>query len=80
MGFPHCTDGQERLYSLAVCQLPSGLNFKSLADAYSMPRIDNLIDRLGKVKCISAFDLTRGDWLLQIAKSAMHLTAFHHIH
>eukprot|EP00731_Ephydatia_muelleri_P011389 Em0006g283a len=38
------------------------LNSESLADAYPMPRIDDLIDRLGKARYISTLDLTRGYW------------------
>ena len=75
MGFPHCTVGQKD-GTLWLCVWYHQLNTKSLADAHSMPRIDNLIYRLGKVMYISTFDLTRGDWLLPIAKLAMHLTAF----
>ena len=34
----------------------------SQSDAYPMPRIDELIDRLGRSKFITTLDLTRGYW------------------
>ena len=52
------------------------LNSESLADAYPMPRIDDLIDRLGKARYISTLDLTRGYWQVPMAKASRHLTAF----
>ena len=35
------------------------MNSVSQADAYPMPRIDDLIDKLGKAKYIMTIDLTR---------------------
>lgn len=45
-------------------------------DAYPMPRIDDLIDQLGKAKFISTLDLTRGYWQVPLEKTARHKTAF----
>eukprot|EP00731_Ephydatia_muelleri_P036793 Em0326g5a len=38
------------------------LNAVSESDAYPMPRVDDLIDRLGGVSYITTMDLTRGYW------------------
>ena len=46
------------------------LNSISEADAYPMPRIDNLIDCLGQAKYISTLDLTRGYWQVPLSENA----------
>eukprot|EP00731_Ephydatia_muelleri_P011429 Em0006g323a len=46
--------------SLRLCVDFRRLNSVSESDAYPMPRIDDLIDLLGKAKYISTLDLTRG--------------------
>ena len=48
----------------------------SEADAYPMPRIDELIDRLGGAKFITTLDLTRGYWQVPVAPASRALTAF----
>ena len=62
--------------TLRLCVDYRRLNAESLADAYPMPRIDDLIDRLGKAKFITTLDLTRGYWQVPMAKASRHLTAF----
>ena len=52
------------------------LNSISEADAYPMPRIDNLIDCLGQAKYISTLDLTRGYWQVPLSENARAKTAF----
>ena len=52
------------------------LNSVSESDAYPMPRIDDLIDRLGEARFISTLDLTRGYWQVPVAEEARHKTAF----
>ena len=46
------------------------LNSVSEADAYPMPRIDDLINRLGGAKYISTLDLTRGYWQVPVVPDA----------
>ena len=46
--------------SLRMCVDYRHLNSVSLADAYPTSCIDELIDRLGKVKYISTMDLSHG--------------------
>ena len=52
------------------------LNAVSQSDAYLMPRVDDLIDRLGKAKFITTLNLTRGYWQVPLAKSSRHFTSF----
>ena len=46
--------------SLRLCVNYRRLNSVSESDAYPMPRIDDLIDKLGEARFISTLDLTRG--------------------
>ena len=45
--------------TLKLCVDYRRLNSESRVDAYLMPRIDELLDRLGKAKFILTIDLTR---------------------
>ena len=62
--------------TLRLCMHYRKLNAVSLSDAYLMPRIDELIDRLGHTKYITTLDLTRGYWQVPLAESAKAKTAF----
>ena len=52
------------------------LNAVSAADCYPMPRVDELIDRLGTAKFISTLDLARGYWQVPMAAESRKKTAF----
>ena len=52
------------------------LNSISVMDAYPMPQIDELIDRLGQANFISTMDLNRGYWQVPMAEEAKAKTAF----
>ena len=52
------------------------LNAQSRTDAYTMPRVDDLIDRLGDAAYISTLDLSRGYWQVPVTKDARPKTAF----
>ena len=52
------------------------LNAVSEADAYPMPRIDDLIDRLGHAKYVTTLDVTKGYWQVPISDQARAKTAF----
>ena len=52
------------------------LNALSKSDSYPMPRVDELIDRLGSAKYISTLDLSRGYWQVLMAKESRQKTAF----
>ena len=46
----------------------SQLNSVTSMDAYPMPRIDELIDKLGKAKFITTLDLARGYWQVPMSE------------
>ena len=52
------------------------LNEISLCEAYPMPRINELIERLGPTRFISTLDLTRGYWQVPLTPQAREKTAF----
>ena len=62
--------------SLRLCVDFRRLNSVSKADAYPIPRVDELIDRLDKAKYLSVIDLTRGYWQIPLVKTAQEKTAF----
>lgn len=61
--------------SLRMCVDYRRLNSVSMADAYRMPRIDELIGRIGGVKYISTLDLTRGYWQVPVAPTSRIYTS-----
>ena len=62
--------------SLRLCVDYRQLNQVSVSDAYPMPRVDDLIDRVGKSTYISTLDLTRGYWQVPVAPKGQPKTAF----
>ena len=52
------------------------LNEVSAFDAYPMPRIDELIERLGPARFITTLDLTKGYWQVPLTQRAREKTAF----
>ncbi len=62
--------------SLRLCVDYWRLNTVSRADAYPMPRVDDLIDQLGSAQYITTLDLTRGYWQVPVAQESQHKTAF----
>ena len=62
--------------TMRMCVDYRRLNEHSRTDAYSMPRVDDLIDRLGKSKYITTLDLARGYWQVPMAEESQPLTAF----
>nr|XP_006012602.1 PREDICTED: uncharacterized protein LOC102366250 [Latimeria chalumnae] len=52
------------------------LNEVSKFDAYPMPRVDELIERLGKANYLTTLDLTKGYWQIPLTRSAIEKTAF----
>ncbi len=45
-------------------------------DAYPMPRVDELLDRLGTARFISTLDLTKGYWQIPLTRRSREKTAF----
>ena len=62
--------------SLRMCVDYRRLNAVSDADAYPMPRVDDMIDALGKAKYITTLDLARGYWQVPVLEESRPLTAF----
>ena len=62
--------------TLRLCVDYCRLNSISVMDAYPMPRIDELINRLGQAKFISTLDLNQGYWQVPMAEEVKAKTAF----
>ena len=62
--------------SLRICVDYQRLNALSEMDAYPMPRIDEVIDRLGAASFISTMDLNRGYWQVPMSPELKAKTAF----
>ena len=52
------------------------LNDASEFDAYPMPRMDELIERLGPARYLTTLDLTKGYWQVKLTRAAREKTAF----
>ena len=64
--------------SAGLCVDYRKLNRLSAYDTYPMPRLDDIIDRLGGARFISTLDLTRGYWQVPVAECDQEKTAFYH--
>lgn len=62
--------------SLRFCNDFRKLNEVSKFDAYPMPRVDELIERLGHARYFSTLDLTKGYWQVPLTDRAKEKTAF----
>ena len=62
--------------SLRFCVDYRKLNGQSKVDPYPMPRVDELIDRLGSAKFLTTLDLARGYWQVPMAPGSREKTAF----
>ncbi|XP_078581557.1 uncharacterized protein LOC144864980 [Branchiostoma floridae x Branchiostoma japonicum] len=52
------------------------VNAISRFDAYPIPRIDEMLDKLGKAKYITKMDLSRGYWQVPLTEESKRKTAF----
>ena len=52
------------------------LNHQTKKDVYLLPRIDDLLDKLDKAKCLSAIDLASGYHQIAMAPEDIEKTAF----
>ncbi len=62
--------------TLRFCNDFRRVNEVSEFDGYPMPRVDELIDRLGRARLISTLDLTKGYWQVPLTEEAKPKTAF----
>ena len=52
------------------------LNEVTVSDAFPLPRIDDLIDRVGKAKFLTKIDLSKGYWQVPLDEEAVPISAF----
>ena len=62
--------------SMRLCVDFRRLNAVTQMDAYPMPRVDELIDKLGSACYITTLDLSRGYWQVPVPEESRPLTAF----
>ena len=62
--------------SMRLCVDYRRLNSVSRTDAYPMPRVDDLIDRIGGAKFITTLDLSKGYWQVPVREQDRPKTAF----
>src|SRR5450631_2848107 len=52
------------------------LNTVTIRDTYPLPRIDQMLDRLGEAKYFSTLDLASGYWQIEVEEEDKQKTAF----
>ena len=52
------------------------VNLVSKSDTYPLPRIDDCIDKVGKAKFVSTYDLLKGYWQVPLTPRAKRISAF----
>ena len=62
--------------SVRLCIDYRRLNEVSKFDAYPMPRIDDLLERLGGAEYLTSLDLTKGYWQIPLRPGDKEKTAF----
>lgn len=62
--------------SLRVCVDFRKLNAQSRFDAYPMPRIDDLLERIGQARYITTLDLCKGYWEVPLDLNSKPYTPF----
>ena len=62
--------------SIRLCVDYRRLNTVTLPDPYQMPRIEDLIDKLGKAKVLTKLDLTKGYYQVPVSQVDQLKTAF----
>ena len=62
--------------SLRFCIDYRGLNSVTKSDTFPLPRIDDLLDQLGKAKYFSTLDLAAGYWQVQLHPDSRAKSAF----
>ena len=62
--------------SIRLCVDYRKLNAQSKVDAYPMPRIEDILDRVGKANFITTLDLARGYWQVPVSDEDRHKTVF----
>ena len=58
--------------TLRFCVDYRGLNSKTVFDPQPMPKIDDILNKLGKAKYLTKIDLTKEYWQIPLAEQASH--------
>ena len=66
----------KRNWSIRFCVDYRKVNEVSRFDAYPMPRVDELLDRLGTARFFSTLDLTKGYWQIPLLPESKEKTIF----
>jgi transposase InsO family protein len=61
---------------LRMCVDYRGINSKTIKNRYPLPRIDELVDMLGKARCFSSIDLKSGYNQIRLREDEIPCTAF----
>ena len=67
---------QKKDRSNRICVEYRKLNSTTKFDAYPMPRIDEMLDAVGKSKYLTTLDLTKGYWQVPMSQDGKAKTAF----
>ena len=67
---------RKRNGKLCICVDYRHLNSVTKPDAYTLPRIDDLLDQLGSAKYFTTLDLASGYWQMRVADDSIEKTAF----
>lgn len=62
--------------TLRICMDFRKLNAVSQFDAYPMPRIDDLLEKIGRARYITTLDLCKGYWQVPLEEKSREYTAF----
>jgi hypothetical protein len=62
--------------TLRLCVDYRKLNAVTVPDAYPLPRMDDLLQSMGRIGCISTIDLQAGYWQVAVRKQDQDKTAF----
>ena len=62
--------------SFRFCTDYRKVNAVTKSDTYPIPRVDDCIDRIGKAKYVTKFDLLKGYWQIPLTERAREISAF----
>ena len=62
--------------SIRFCVDYRRLNDVTLPDAYPLPRVEDLIDKIGRAKYLTKIDLSRGYWQVPMDEDSVPVSAF----
>ena len=62
--------------TMRLCVNCRRVNAALAAEAYPLPRIDDIIDQIGRAQYLTTIDLTKGYWQVPVASEDRHKAAF----